>query len=201
MQPTLPSGLYSILKVAILTFFGAFLGAVSMTTMPATLDGWKAIVMPALGAAIAAELVFLRTTIAQALTGVTPQPAPAPAPTPAAKVDARGFVQLRALVLALIAGAFALLVVACTTLQAAFPFLDKVEQVVAADLANGASDAQMASDVCAALGGSSTTDAICASSERLIQDVIVALVDSGVLKGKAAENGHAYLARHPMGAR
>ncbi len=202
MTPTLPSGLYSILKVAILTFFGAFLGAVSMTTMPTSLDGWKQIVMPALGAAIAAELVFLRTTIAQALTGTTP---PQPAPAPAAKTDARGFVTLRALVGAMVVGLAGLLLAAylagCSAIQAAFPTLDKVEQVVAADLANGVSDAQMASDVCNALGGSSTTDAICASTERLIQDVIVALVDAGILKGKAAENGHAYLARHPMGAR
>ena len=68
---TPPSGLYSLAKVGALTFFGAFLGALTMSTMPTTLDGWKAMVMPALGAAIAAELVFLRTTVATMLTGTT----------------------------------------------------------------------------------------------------------------------------------
>jgi len=72
--------------------------------------------------------------------------------------------------------------------QAAFPVLDKVEQVVAADLAGGASDQQMASDVCAALGGTATTDAVCADVATIIQDTIAMLIDSGALKGAALEN-------------
>jgi len=142
MTPTLPSGLYSILKVAILTFFGAFLGAVSMSTMPTSLDGWKQIVMPALGAAIAAELVFLRTTIAQALAGSA---LPAPAPTPAAKPDARGFARVR--VLALIAGVgVALLVASCTLFSRVEPGAADCGKRILDDAAKGMTVAEIITD-------------------------------------------------------
>ena len=72
----LPSGLYSLLKVGALTFAGAFLAALSLTTIPTTLDGWKALLLPALGAAVAAEIVFLRTTITGVLTGANPVTVP-----------------------------------------------------------------------------------------------------------------------------
>ena len=98
----LPSGLYSLLKVALLTFFGAFFGALTLTGLPTTLDGWKQIVAPALGAALAAEVVFLRTTIAAALAG-TPVPS-APIASPPAVVAAAVKIAGSVLMIAMLSG-------------------------------------------------------------------------------------------------
>lgn len=107
MQPP-PSGMQSLVKVAALTFAGAFLGVLAMTKVPTTLDEAKAVVLPALGAAIAAEIVFLRQWIASMLTGVPVPSMPAPTPTtpetPAAK---RGFASLRALAFSSLVGLLA----------------------------------------------------------------------------------------------
>ncbi len=67
MNPPLPSGLYSIAKVAILTFCGAFFGALTMTGLPTTVEQAKLLLLPPLGVAVAAELYYLRTTIAKLL--------------------------------------------------------------------------------------------------------------------------------------
>ena len=80
------SNLVSIAKVGLATAAGAFFGAVSMTTLPTTLDGWKTVLAPALGAAVFAEIYYLRQQIAAFLLSVqTPAsvvPAPVvPAPT------------------------------------------------------------------------------------------------------------------------
>lgn len=84
--------------------------------------------------------------------------------------------------------------------QPLFPTLSAIEQTVASDLAAGKNDAQIASDVCADLGGSSSTDAVCANVEVLVQDAIALLIDAGVLKGVALQNAHAYQLRHPAPA-
>jgi len=76
-----------------------------------------------------------------------------------------------------------------------FPEIQAVEQVVAADLEAGKTDAQIASDVCAALGGTSTTDAICGGVATLITDVVMVLLDTGVLSQKGQVNAHALLQR------
>ena len=91
----LPSGLYSLLKVALLTFFGAFFGALTLSGLPSTLNEWKAVFAPALGAAIAAEVGFLRTTSAAALAG-TPVPS-VPASVVAAAVKIAGSVLMIAM--------------------------------------------------------------------------------------------------------
>jgi hypothetical protein len=63
------SNLTGLAKVGAITFAGAFAGALTLTTVPTTLDGWKALMMPALAAAIAAELVYIRAQAAAALAG------------------------------------------------------------------------------------------------------------------------------------
>jgi len=81
------------------------------------------------------------------------------------------------------------------------PVAENIVSVVEADLAAGKTDAQIASDVCSALGGSSATDAICASTETVVQDVITYLIDSGIISGVALERGKAYMAAHPKAAK
>lgn len=83
MNPNQLSNLGTLVKVGLATFCGAFFAALSLTTIPVTLDGWKSLVMPALAAAVASELVFLRSQIAAYLSGNplgTPPAPPAPAP-------------------------------------------------------------------------------------------------------------------------
>jgi hypothetical protein len=65
------NNLGTLAKVGAATFCGAFFGAVSLTQLPTTLNEWKLAVLPALGAAVASELVFLRAQIAGYLA-VTP---------------------------------------------------------------------------------------------------------------------------------
>ena len=115
----LPSGLYSLLKVALLTFFGAFFGALTLTGLPTTLDGWKQIVAPALGAALAAEVVFLRTTIAAALAGTPVPSAPITPPPPvvAAAVKIAGSVLMVATLTGCISSAPTVPVTAANTAQ------------------------------------------------------------------------------------
>lgn len=69
LSPALKTKLETLAKVGALTFAGAFLGVLTTTTVPTTLDGWKMAVLPALGAAVAAELVYLRGQVATALAG------------------------------------------------------------------------------------------------------------------------------------
>ena len=79
----------------------------------------------------------------------------------------------------------------------ALPAVENVVSVVLADIEAGKSDSAIASDVCAALGGTSATDAICASTEVVVQDVIMYLIDAGVLSASAMPRAKDYLARHP----
>ena len=65
----------------------------------------------------------------------------------------------------------------------------------------GATDAQLSFDVCAFLGGSAQTDAVCANVGPLIADTIDLLIAMGVLQGPALAHGKAYLAVHPVGAK
>lgn len=81
---------------------------------------------------------------------------------------------------------------------AVFPTLQKIEQIVQADLeANPPkTDAQIASDVCAALGGSSETDAVCADVEITIADVVSVLIDAGLLSTVGKARGRTYRGLH-----
>jgi hypothetical protein len=112
--------------------------------------------------------------------------------------DKRGFASLRSVVV-LAAGGLALItILACK--GPVFPTLTAIEQTVVQDLQAGKSDAQIASDVCADLGGGAATDAACAGVETVVADIITVLIDTGVLSGKSAENGKAYKARHLPGS-
>lgn len=84
--------------------------------------------------------------------------------------------------------------------QPLFPTLSKIEQTVVTDLENGASDSQIASDVCADLGGTAATDAVCAGAATIIADTIQLLLDAGVLSAKAQARAQAYKAAHPKPA-
>jgi hypothetical protein len=82
----LPSTIESFFKVGGATAAGAFLGALSLNEVPTTLIGWKVVLAPALGAAIAAEVVYLRQQIAAFLASqaviAAPEPKPSAPPTP-----------------------------------------------------------------------------------------------------------------------
>lgn len=83
-MPTSLANLGTIVKVGVATAAGAFFGAITLTALPTTLDGWKTLLAPALGAAIAAELVFLRGQIAAFLAGQVLQTLPPSADAPGA---------------------------------------------------------------------------------------------------------------------
>jgi hypothetical protein len=70
MSPKSYTEYSSLLKVALATFVGAIFGALSMSTIPTTIDGWKQVLAPALGAGIAAEIVFLRTQLSKFLSSM-----------------------------------------------------------------------------------------------------------------------------------
>ena len=91
----------------------------------------------------------------------------------------------------------AVALVACN--QPVLPTVDKILNVVSADLQAGDSDPQIASDVCKALGGSAPTDAVCADVTVLVEDAVTILIDSGAISGVALSNGRAYQARHAGG--
>lgn len=82
---------------------------------------------------------------------------------------------------------------------AVVPTVLDVVNVVEKDLEAGDTPAQIDSDVCAALGGTATTDAVCADVTVLVQDAIALLVDGGVLKNKPAALAAvaSYTAAHP----
>ena len=98
-----------------------------------------------------------------------------------------------------ILGLSAAVLVACN--QPVLPTIDKVINVVTADLqaTPPASDSQIDSDVCKALGGSAATDAVCADVPVLVADAIAILIDTGTIAGPAMSNARAYQARHPGG--
>ena len=81
------------------------------------------------------------------------------------------------------------------------PVSENVVAVVLADLERGDSYAQIASDVCKALGGNAPTDAVCAGAETLVQDVIQYLIDTGTISPPAVARGREYLAAHPKVAK
>ncbi len=76
------------------------------------------------------------------------------------------------------------------------PAVQNVVNVVLTDLQAGDSDAQIASDVCKALGGSAPTDAVCGGVEVVIQDAIALLIDSGTLSAADLSKAQAYQTRH-----
>jgi hypothetical protein len=79
----------------------------------------------------------------------------------------------------------------------ALPTIAAVVQIVEADLIANVGDAQLSSDVCKALGGTASTDAICAAVPGLIQDAITLLIDAGVLPPSALATAQTYMTAHP----
>jgi hypothetical protein len=77
------------------------------------------------------------------------------------------------------------------------PTAESVVGVIITDLQAGDTDAQIASDVCAALGGTTVTDTVCASVETVIQDVVVLLLDSSTLSPSGLARAQKYMADHP----
>jgi hypothetical protein len=74
------------------------------------------------------------------------------------------------------------------------PTIDTVLNVVAADIQAGDAPPQIDSDVCKALGGSTTTDAVCANVTLLVEDALQLLLDGGKITSAQAAP---YLAAHP----
>lgn len=64
----------------------------------------------------------------------------------------------------------------CAQIQAAFPQLDKIEQVVLADLTAGKTAVQIESDVAGLLAGKTGTEIVV-----IVNDVITVLIDAGVI--------------------
>jgi hypothetical protein len=146
-----------------------------------------------IGGAVLATAGLIVAMVSQALFG-TPTPPNPNAASIAAQVATKVVGSMLAIGLALGVGG-------CSWLKGtAFPMVDKIETTVQNDLEAGDTDQQIASDVCADLGGTATTDAVCANVTTLVVDAIAILTDSGVLSHKAKTNGVAYLARHPKAA-
>jgi hypothetical protein len=67
----------SLLKIGAFTFCGAFFGAITMSGgLPTTAAGLKAVLMPALGAGIAAEITYLRSVFQSVQVPQTPPQTP-----------------------------------------------------------------------------------------------------------------------------
>lgn len=136
-------------------------------------------------------LGFIVALVSQSVFGTATPPTPSPLapPSDAAKKVAGAVVTMLAL------GAL------CGTQQAckgsALPVFEQVVAVVEADLKNNVSDSQMASDVCQAMGGTATTDAVCAGVEVVIRDAVQLLIDSGVLSGNPLARAKSYMSDHP----
>jgi len=77
------------------------------------------------------------------------------------------------------------------------PTIVNVADIVLHDIQAGDAPAQIDSDVCQALGGSVTTDAVCASVTVLVQDAIALLLDGGSLTPAQVTTANAYMTVHP----
>jgi len=93
---------------------------------------------------------------------------------------------------------FALLGPTLACSKALFPTLNAVEQTVLTDLEAGKTDTQIASDVCADLGGTAQTDAICADVAGIINAAITLLMTTGLMSPAAQKNAQAYRMGHPL---
>jgi hypothetical protein len=209
MQPLSTSGLYSLLKIGALTFAGAFLGALTLAgPLPTTLHGFAELTLPALGAAVAAEVYYLRAQIAALLAQLGQAQAPgAPAVsitagpsvtvTPAA--DKRGFVAVLLLpFLALfgIVAAFVALAAGCTPAQA----VQAIDLSAAAcQVAENQPAGQPFVDIICALDGVGNTIAIDLGAEGDAGAAAMALatvpLDSVTVRLPSAE-APAFLAAH-----
>lgn len=179
---TIPPVLGSVLRTAAVTFAGAFLGALVITKIPNSWSGLWADVAPAMLAAIVAEVAYLRSVFAKTQTDAVKR--------------AAGIISTVALV-GLLGGSTVATQEGCTPAQ--FAELTQLEQDVSAGLAAGDSDAVLASIVCRDLGGSTTTDAVCADAATILADTIALLVDGHWIGGVALAHGREFRARKAAG--
>ena len=93
IESEIPTKWRSTFNFMIITAVSAFFGAISQGQIPSTLEGWRHILPGSLSAALAAEVILLRTMSAKALASATvaqgidsivipSSPAPAPVLTP-----------------------------------------------------------------------------------------------------------------------
>lgn len=168
-----------ILLTVALTFAGAALGyleAEPTTTLVAALSTWataKPILLGAVGVGLAAVVAMAKNTF------LTPPPSTTNAVPPVPPA------------LTVVAFGLLFLLPGCQTIAAVYPKLDAVEAAIAKDYEAGDSDAQIASDACAALGGNATTDAICANVAQIVADASAFLVSMHVLSTVAESRASA----------
>lgn len=168
MNPNQLSNLGTLVKVGLATFCGAFFAALSLTTIPTTIDGWKSLMMPALAASVASELVFLRAQIAAYLSGNPLGTPPAPPAPPVVVVPpsavAKAVGPLAVLFFAASSILFAGHLVACTPAQIAATnavFTDvqtacQAEALATSVIPAGTEASAVAKDVAAACGIANT---------------------------------------------
>lgn len=79
------------------------------------------------------------------------------------------------------------------------PQIVDVAGIVLADLEAGDSPSQISSDVCHALGGTATTDAVCADVTTIVADIITDLIAKGRLSPTGEARARLTLAAmHPV---
>lgn len=170
----------ALLILGAASFFGALvLPTLGDGALPATWAAWKPVLGTAFGAMVAQELIYVRTHLADAAKAIGLQVA--------AKM--------------LMVSVLGIVLLGCTQVDSALNALDKAVQVVQADLEAGKTDEQIAADVCAAEGGSATTDAVCAGVTYLVQDAVQILIDSGALSPAAMQRAKQYQGAHPGACR
>lgn len=116
------------------------------------------------------------------------------------KISIDGF--LHGLAISIILGAIltaAALTTGCSGVKS--PSFSTLSEIVLADIEAGDGPSQVASDVCKAFGGNSTTDAICADVTNVIENIITDLIVKGKLNGPGEARARAMLsALRPVGA-
>jgi hypothetical protein len=86
--------------------------------------------------------------------------------------------------------------------ESALPVAEDIVQIVLADYAKGDVDSQIASDVCAELGGSSLTDTVCGDATQILADVLQYLLDAHQLSNQAQiDRAHAFISAQPKPAK
>jgi hypothetical protein len=181
----------------LVTFLGGFLGFIQSQT-PVTLSGSAIFYgvlygIAALTAGVAPALakhVHGPLNNAQRLARLAAKPPAPPAPIAGPVAAAASMLVL----------GFGLMSTQSACKEPLVPTVQTILQVVSADIQAGDGAAQIDSDVCKALGGSATTDAVCADATVLIQDAITLLIDSGTLSAAQKQTAQAYFMVHPKAA-
>lgn len=187
------------LSVVILAVVGIFvLAGMGKIDPAAALSG----IVTVVGALVVALGISggLSSGAAQLVKGQSSDTGPAVVVTPAKSVAppaSRGFVSLRMLgflgALGLVAFALCAYVSGCKQIEAVFPELDRVEQIVATDLGAGKTPEQIEADVAVLLCGGADSGAapLCVDAVIVVNDAVAFLIDTGVLATNPAALAHA----------